>query len=204
MDQVKIGQFIKENRTKQNLSQRALAEKLCVKERTVKKWENGKAIPDSTVISELCNILQISVIDLLNGEIISLDELNKQNEKIILELTENVQSKQKTIISFTWTLLIISTVFFIFVALITHLAVKDKQHSDLIMLIATIIFVISTSLDFMLDLNAGHQVCLHCNHKFKPSFFKAILAPKKVTSNELERKMKCPKCGKKSWTKRVL
>ena len=86
MDQVKIGQFIKENRTKQNLSQASLAEKLCVKERTVKKWENGKAIPDSTVISELCNILQISVSDLLNGEIVDESSYKDSQENMVLEL----------------------------------------------------------------------------------------------------------------------
>ena len=65
MNQIKIGKFISENRKKVNLTQFELAEKLCVTDRAVSKWENGKSMPDSSIMLELCEILQISVTELL-------------------------------------------------------------------------------------------------------------------------------------------
>ena len=68
MDQVKIGKFIAEKRKENNLTQMKLAEMLAVTDRAVSKWETGKSLPDSSIMIELCNILKITVNDLLSGE----------------------------------------------------------------------------------------------------------------------------------------
>ena len=68
MNQLKIGKFISEQRKKQGLTQAQLAEKLFITDRAVSKWETGRALPDSSIMLELCKILNISVVDLLNGE----------------------------------------------------------------------------------------------------------------------------------------
>ena len=81
MDQIKIGKFISECRKKENLTQAQLAEKLNITDRAVSKWENGKAMPDSSIMLELCNILGISVNELLRGEEINMENNNKQNEE---------------------------------------------------------------------------------------------------------------------------
>ena len=77
MNQLKIGKFISEQRKKQGLTQAQLAEKLFITDRAVSKWETGRALPDSSIMLELCKILNISVVDLLNGE-----ELNMINNDI--------------------------------------------------------------------------------------------------------------------------
>lgn len=69
MNQQKIGKFIAECRKKANLTQMQLAEKLGIKDRAISKWENGKAMPDSSIMLELCDILKISVNDLLCGSV---------------------------------------------------------------------------------------------------------------------------------------
>ena len=58
MDQVKIGKFIAECRKRANLTQMQLAEKLGITDRAVSKWERGKALPDSSIMLELCRILK--------------------------------------------------------------------------------------------------------------------------------------------------
>ena len=68
MDQIKIGKFIAECRKKNNLTQMQLAEKLNITDRAISKWENGKSMPDSSIMLELCNELKISVNELLSGE----------------------------------------------------------------------------------------------------------------------------------------
>ena len=70
MDQTKIGKFIAECRKKKKLTQMELAEKLNITDRAVSKWENGRAMPDSSIMLELCNLLGITVNELLSGEVI--------------------------------------------------------------------------------------------------------------------------------------
>ena len=72
MDQVKIGRFIAECRKKNNLTQMQLAEKLNITDRAISKWENGKAMPDSSIMLDLCSELKISVNELLSGEMVEM------------------------------------------------------------------------------------------------------------------------------------
>ena len=64
MDQIKIGKFIAECRRKQGLTQMQLAEKLGITDRAVSKWENGRSMPDSAIMLDLCMVLKITVTDL--------------------------------------------------------------------------------------------------------------------------------------------
>lgn len=60
MNQIKIGKFISECRKKNNLTQMQLAEKLNITDRTTSKWENGKRMPDSSIMIDLCNELFVT------------------------------------------------------------------------------------------------------------------------------------------------
>ena len=96
MDQIKIGKFIAECRKKNNLTQMQLAEKLNITDRAISKWENGKSMPDSSIMLELCNELKISVNELLSGEMIEMKDYNQIAEKNLLEMAkkEEVQNKK--------------------------------------------------------------------------------------------------------------
>ena len=83
MDQIKIGKFIAEQRKKNNLTQMQLAEKLNITDRAISKWENGKAMPDSSIMLELCKELKITVNELLSGEVL---EMNNYNEKADMKI----------------------------------------------------------------------------------------------------------------------
>ena len=67
MDQGKIGSFIMERRREKGLTQAQLAERLNITDRAVSKWETGKSLPDSSIMLELCGILDITVDQLLHG-----------------------------------------------------------------------------------------------------------------------------------------
>lgn len=60
MNQIKIGKFISEYRKKNNLTQMQLAEKFNITDRTISKWENGKRMPDSSIMLDLCNELFVT------------------------------------------------------------------------------------------------------------------------------------------------
>ena len=75
MNQEKIGKFIYEKRKAKGLTQQDLANKLGVTNKAVSKWENGKCMPDLAIIKDLCNILDITITSLLNGEETSDDKV---------------------------------------------------------------------------------------------------------------------------------
>ena len=95
MDQIKIGKFIAECRKKNNLTQMQLAEKLNITDRAISKWENGKTMPDSSIMLDLCNELKISVNELLSGEMISMENKNEKQEQILLDMAKQIEQKNK-------------------------------------------------------------------------------------------------------------
>ena len=95
MDQVKIGKFIAECRKNKKITQADLAEKLNITDRAVSKWENGRAMPDSSLMLDLCGELGISVNELLSGEMIDMKNYNKIAEENLFKLNESNEKKKK-------------------------------------------------------------------------------------------------------------
>ena len=99
MDQAKIGRFIAERRKEEKLTQMQLAEKLNITNRAVSKWETGKAVPDTSLMLDLCNGLKISVNDLLSGEVVSMENYNKKLEQNLLEMVKQKEDSDKRLLS---------------------------------------------------------------------------------------------------------
>lgn len=94
MDFKKTGQFIQIRRKEKELTQRQLAELLEISDKTVSKWETGRGIPDVTLMPRLCQILEISVNELLSGEALSAREYPEKAEVNMISLMENLKSKR--------------------------------------------------------------------------------------------------------------
>ena len=99
MEQIKIGRFIAERRKTKNLTQLQLAEKLNITDRAISKWETGKGMPDSSIMMELCKELDISVNELLSGELI---DMNNYNTKLDENLIRLQKQKEYGITSARW------------------------------------------------------------------------------------------------------
>ena len=95
MDQVKIGKFIAECRKNKKLTQAQLAEKLNITDKAISKWETGKGMPDSSIRLELCDLLGISVNELLSGEVISMENYKIKAEENLMELQERKLKAEK-------------------------------------------------------------------------------------------------------------
>ena len=95
MDQIKIGKFIAECRKKNNLTQMQLAEKLNITDRAISKWENGKGMPDSSLMLDLCNELKISVNELLSGEELEMNDYNKKTEENLIEMVKQKEESDR-------------------------------------------------------------------------------------------------------------
>lgn len=95
MDQEKIGKFIADCRKEKGLTQLQLAEKLGISNRAVSKWETGKGCPDVSLMLELCNVLEITVNELLSGERILMEDYQKKAEENLVELQDKKMKAQK-------------------------------------------------------------------------------------------------------------
>ncbi len=84
MEQVKVGKFIAECRKNKNMTQAELAEKLNITDRAISKWETGKGMPDSSIMLELCNELDITVNELLSGEVIKMETYNQKSRRKLI------------------------------------------------------------------------------------------------------------------------
>lgn len=105
MDQINIGKFIAACRKEKELTQEQLAEKLNITDRAVSKWETGKSMPDSSIMLALCEILEISVNELLSGEKITPENYTvKADENLITLKKKNENHTRKgTIIAAIYT-----------------------------------------------------------------------------------------------------
>jgi len=110
MNQEKIGKFIASCRKKQNLTQEQLAEKLGITYKAVSKWETGKGLPDASIMMDLCNILEISVNDLLSGEKITKEQYMDKVDENLIKLQKQ---KKFAINSARWTHVITIIIFLI-------------------------------------------------------------------------------------------
>ncbi len=154
MDQVKIGRFIAQRRKANNMTQMQLAEKLGITDRAVSKWETGKSLPDVAIMPELCGLLNITINDLFNGEVVVMEDYKEKSEKLLIEMAK--QKEQ-----------------------------ADKNLLALEILIGVLSIIILLGFTFAASI---------------PTFGSVLWAPHMGRT----RYMKCPKCGKTTWNKKVL
>ena len=107
MEQLKVGRFITKKRKEQNLTQEQLAERLGVSNKTVSKWETGKCMPDYAVVKNLCEELNVSVSELMDGEETDDKSIRMYDEEQILDLLRRTQELEKQKVMLTGVVLIV-------------------------------------------------------------------------------------------------
>lgn len=200
MDQIKIGKFIAECRKKNNLTQAQLAERLNITDRAISKWENGKSMPDSSIMLELCSELNISVNDLLCGEKISKDAYNKQLEQNIIDMIKQKEASDKRLLTMEIVMgVLISIVFFALIFIASFAEIKSWLRITLI-ITGFIPFIIMLPFAIRIEQTAGYYECQICHNKYIPTF-SSVLWSMHINRT---RYMKCPKCNKRSWQKKII
>ena len=199
MDQVKIGQFIKAIRKEKNLTQREVAERLGISEKTVSKWETGNGLPEVSLMLPLCELLEISGNELLSGE--RLDEkqyFEKAEHNIMSLMEEREQSKKKIILAVIIAFITITAG--LTICLIGCLLDMATWQRVVLMIWGFIIIFVGIGVACVLEKDAGVYECKHCGERFVPTMKAYLFAPHTPTT----RKLRCPKCGKKSYCKKRL
>lgn len=97
MDQEKIGRYIAEKRKGLGLTQKQLAQRLDMSDKSVSKWERGICLPDASVYSELCEILGIQISEFFAGEDIPAGAAAERSEKSLIQAAEDERKYRKRI-----------------------------------------------------------------------------------------------------------
>ena len=200
MDQIKIGKFIAQRRKSVNLTQMQLAEKLNITDRAVSKWETGKSLPDSSLMLELCDILGITVNDLLSGEVITMENYNKELENKLIEVLKEKESSDKRLLTLEWVIGGLSLLVLMVPIVIGAYAPLEEWKKLVIVFSGFIPALIGFGFAMKIEQTAGYYECKECGHRYVPSLKAMYMAPHMGRT----RKMRCPQCNKKSWQKKVI
>jgi len=200
MDQIKIGEFISSQRKNCNLTQAALAEKLGITDRAVSKWERGKGLPDVSIMLDLCEILGITVNELLCGEKINMENNNQINEQLLLDMAQELERKSRTIWNAMWAIMTVSIIAMFAGLFITVFYIPEGPWQLVAILGICVVFLIPCFYALKLEVSVGAYKCKNCGHDIVPTYTEALMAMHAGTT----RYLKCPKCRKRTWCKKVL
>ena len=200
MDQIKIGKFISEKRKEKNITQSELAEKLYITDRAVSKWERGICLPDAGTMPKLCEILGISINDLFSGKIVDMKNNEKILEEHLLEMTRLKEEKDRQLLNLEYVIGCIILILFLTIVFVSAYLEMAPIIRITLIIIDFITFLIACLFMLRIEQVAGYYECKHCHHKYVPTYLNVNIAPHIGRT----RYLKCPKCNKKSWNKKVL
>ena len=200
MDQIKIGKFIAECRKNANLTQMQLSEKLGITDKAISKWERGISMPDTSIMLELCDILGISVNELLSGEKIQMENNDQKNEQLLLDMAKELEKKNKTIWNAMWTIMTVSIIGLLGGLALVAYFIPEGPWMLVAILSLCVVFLIPCFYALKLEVSVGAYKCKNCGYEIVPTYKQALNAMHRGTT----RYLKCPNCSKRTWCKKVL
>lgn len=199
MNQVKIGKFIAECRKEKNLTQFQLSEKLGITDKAISKWERGIAMPDTSIMLELCTILEINVNELLIGEKIVIEDSNQKKEQLLLDITKELESKNKIIWSSMWAIMLVSIAVLLLGLVVAAFLIPEGVWQLVSIIILCTLFMLPCFYAVKLEVSVGAYKCKKCGCEILPTYSEALNAMHLGTT----RYLKCPNCKKRCWCKKV-
>ena len=201
MDLKKIGKFIAENRKKAGFSQESLAEELDISNRSISKWERGICLPETTKMPELCKLFNITINDLFSGEIVDMKNNDKKVDENLLALAAEKEQKDKQLLALEYVLGFLGLAILLAMVIpAAFIAESTPVLAAIMITIGFILMMIAFFFSLKIEQIAGYYKCANCGHKYVPTFKAVFLAMHMGRTRHL----RCPKCGEKSWQKKVL
>lgn len=200
MNQLKIGAFIAAQRKAKGLTQVALAEKLGITDRAVSKWERGKGMPDASLMLDLCEALDITVNELLCGERINMENNQQKTEELLLEMAKTVEQKNRIIWTSMWIIMAVSIIAMLAGLGAVAYFVPEGIWQLVSILGIGVLFIVPCFYALKLEVSVGYYKCKNCGGEIVPTYTQALNAMHMGTT----RYLKCPKCGKRTWCKKVI
>ena len=178
MDQIKIGKFIASCRKEKNLTQAQLAEKLGITDRAISKWETGKSMPDTGLMPELCELLGISVNELLSGEKLNLmEDYRKNAESNLLALKEMEETKNRDLLKLEWVIGYMGTIPFLVLVFMAGFGNVSPVIRAILIGLAVVLFLPAIYFSVKLERDTGYYECQHCHERYVPTLKQVVFAP---------------------------
>ena len=201
MDQIRSGRLIAEERKKKGYTQRQLAEKLNISDKTISKWECGNGFPEVSLLLPLCDELGITVNDLLSGEIVPREDYLEKAENNMVEMIREREANKK---QFTLTLLLggvsLAAFLTLLIVVCVYTDVIPLTVKLILLAIACVIFTVGVTAVMEGQRKIGYYQCEKCGETFVPGFRTHVLGLNMVS----RRFMKCPCCQKRAWCRKVM
>ena len=199
MDQIKTGRFIAEQRKAHGMTQRQLAEKLSVSDKTVSKWECGNGLPEVSLMLPLCELLSINVNELLSGERLDADSYKQHAEENMMKLIdERKENKRKLILEVV--VVMITLLASCTLIMLSGLLEMETWLRVTLIAIGLVVMIGGIGVAAVLEMTAGYFECSKCGAYFVPTKTAYIMGVHTV----MRRHLKCPHCGKRNWCRRRL
>lgn len=198
MNQKQTGKFIAELRRERGLTQKELADKLLLSDKTVSKWEQGRGLPEISLLLPLCDELGITVNELLSGKRLSDSEYKKNAEQNMVEL---MKQKNEFRLRYWLGMLIL---FITIISAITLFALADYVDMPTALKVSLIILgfaiiLIGAIIVIVWERMVFDFKCSRCNGHFVPKVGAYLIGMHTWT----QRYLKCPICGKRNWCRLV-
>ena len=200
MDLQIIGRFIKEQRKMKGMTQAELAEKICVSEKTISKWECGNGFPDTSLMLPLCKELGITANELLSGKKLTGDEYMRQAENNLVALKTQQEQSHKLLLTIEYILGYMSSLTLIILVFVVSYINMPTWLRIFLIVFGLIHTIFGIHFCIVIEKDAGFYECQHCHNKYIPTYKQVLFSMHYGRT----RYMKCPKCDKKSWQKKVI
>ena len=202
MNQEKIGRFIAELRKEKNMTQQELADKLNITDRAISHWENGRSMPDAGVILELCKILNINVNELLSAKKIKEEKYNELAEESLLEMRREIETQNKRILTLNKIIINLAIIIFVVIGLAATFIEMSMLIRNIIFAVDLVMLILVGFFTLNILQKTGYYECQGCKYQYIPRYTQMFFSMSGITNTNW--RMKCPKCKKKCWHKKVL
>ena len=202
MNQEKIGRFIAELRKEKNMTQQELTDKLNITDRAISHWGNGRSMPDAGVILELCKILNINVNELLSAKKIKEEKYNERAEESLLEMRREIETQNKRILTLNKIIINLAIIIFVVIGLAATFIEMPMLIRNIIFAVDLVILILVGFFTLNILQKTGYYECQECKHQYIPRYTQMFFSMSGITNTNW--RIKCPKCKKKCWHKKVL
>lgn len=174
------------------MTQAELAEKICVSEKTISKWECGNGFPDTSLMLPLCKELGITANELLSGKKLTGDEYMRQAENNLVTLKTQQEQSHKLLLTIEYILGYMSSLTLIILVFVASYINMPTWLRIFLIVFGLIHTIFGIHFCIVIEKDAGFYECQHCHNKYIPTYKQVLFSMHYGRT----RYMKCPKCHK--------
>jgi DNA-directed RNA polymerase subunit RPC12/RpoP len=129
-----------------------------------------------------------------------VENSNEKNEQLLLNMTKELETKNKTIWSSMWAIMIVSMTALVAGIFIAAFLIPEGIWQLVTILVICIVFLMPCFYALKLEVNVGAYKCKNCGHEIVPTYKEVLMAKHRGFTRHL----KCPVCNKRTWCKKIL